>query len=360
MGSDRLTRRECLSRGAGALLAAGLAGAGGYWLRERSPEAHDALRGQPPSLVLRDYFAPVTLPPDAPRIAVAIGDEGQFEALVRAALAGLDRERGVRRFIGPNDVVLIKPNVGFDRPPAMGATTHPELVRWLVRLCREAGAREVLIADYPIESPEACFARSGIARVAGEEGARVVSATPRDFAAVSVRWALAGSLLSGWPVFVEPLRRATKLIGIAPVKDHNLSRASITLKNWYGLLGGRRNQLHQAIHEVISDLAVLFSPTFVIADGTRVMLTNGPTGGRSTDVRPGGVLGRSVVVAATDPVACDAWCYENLLGRDPAELTYLKLARQKVATAAALGRCGFGESDWRAYNRQGLIVTTHV
>jgi uncharacterized protein (DUF362 family) len=360
MGSDRLTRRECLARGAGAVLAAGLAGAGGYWLRERSTDAHDAARGQPPSLVLRDYFAPVTPPPDAPRISVAIADAGQFEALVRAAVGGLDRELGMRRFVGAGDVVLIKPNVGFDRPPAMGATTHPELVRWLVRLCRAAGAREVLIADHPIESPEACFARSGIARVAGEEGARIVLATSRHFARVSARWGSGQRVLEDWPVFVEPLRRATKLIGIAPVKDHNLSRASITLKNWYGLLGGRRNQLHQAIHEVISDLAVLFSPTLVIADGTRVMLANGPTGGRSTDVRPGGMLGRPVVVAATDPVACDAWCYENLLGRDPAELTYLGLARRKVAAAAATGRCGFGESDWRVYDRRRLIVTANV
>ena len=45
---------------------------------------------------------------------------------------------------------------------------------------------------------------------------------------------------------------ATKVIGVAPVKDHNLCRASMTTKNWYGLLGGRRNQFHQdcALHQV--------------------------------------------------------------------------------------------------------------
>jgi len=146
---------------------------------------------------------------------------------------------------------------------------------------------------------------------------------------------------------------------VAPVKDHNLSSASMTLKNWYGLLGGRRNLLHQAIHRVISDLALLVSPTLVIADGTRVMLTNGPTGGRAGDVRPGGRLGVPVVAAAVDPVACDAWCFENLLGRDPQRLPFLRMAREKIAAAAGAGR-RFGECDWRAYERQGQVVRNGV
>jgi uncharacterized protein (DUF362 family) len=158
-----------------------------------------------------------------------------------------------------------------------------------------------------------------------------------------------------WPVFQAPLARATKLIGIAPVKDHNLCSASMNLKNWYGFLGGRRNQLHQAIYEVISDLALLFSPTLVIADATRVMMRSGPTGGRLSDVQPGGALGRPAVIAAVDPVACDAWCYENLLGRDPGQLAYLSLAAQKIA-----GLPRFAERDWRLYAAAGKIVTTSL
>jgi uncharacterized protein (DUF362 family) len=134
----------------------------------------------------------------------------------------------------------------------------------------------------------------------------------------------------------------------------------MNLKNWYGLLGGRRDQFHQAIHHVISDLAMVFSPTLVLADATRVMMRNGPTGGRASDVRPGGLLGRAAVVASVDPVACDAWCYENLLGRDPANLAYLDLAWKKIGFQIAQGTRRFGERNWRIYDRESRVVSTAV
>ena len=166
--------------------------------------------------------------------------------------------------------------------------------------------------------------------------------------------------LGRWPILYDPLAKATKVIGIAPIKDHNLCSASMNLKNWYGLLGGRRNQFHQAIHDVVSDLAMMMSPTLVIGDATRVMMRNGPTGGRASDVKAGGELVIPTVIASVDPVACDAWCYQNLLGRDPANLTYLSLASEKIQQQSSTGRKRYGECDWQIYNRQGKIVTTNV
>ena len=53
----------------------------------------------------------------------------------------------------------------------------------------------------------------------------------------------------------------------------------MTMKNWYGLLGGRRNIFHQDINTIIAELAMMVKPTLVILDGTQIMMTNGPTGG---------------------------------------------------------------------------------
>ena len=53
----------------------------------------------------------------------------------------------------------------------------------------------------------------------------------------------------------------------------------MTMKNWYGLLGGRRNQFHQHIHSIVSDFALMMKPTLVILDGMNVLMSNGPTGG---------------------------------------------------------------------------------
>ena len=122
MNSDGLTRREWLTRGAGALAAAGVAAAGGYLLHDPVGDA-----GLPDfddqALTLPNYFAKIDFPASSPRISVATGTEDKIDRVVRAAVEGLDRNVGMRRFISPGDVVLLKPNVGFDRPPYLGATT---------------------------------------------------------------------------------------------------------------------------------------------------------------------------------------------------------------------------------------------
>jgi|GEM_PF-66332 len=390
MIDEVLTRRECITRGAGAILAAGAAATAGYLLYDPTGDAglEDALwrrsptsgptGGMPAPRQLGNYFADVDFPPSNPLISVATGEASvressppvrepllaPIEKMVRAAVGGLDPSLGMKRFVTRGDVVLIKPNVGFDRPPHLGATTHPEVLRWVTRLCTEAGARKVIVTDNPIEAPQVCFARSKIRQVAQEEGAEIVLPTQSRFEVLTIRdrkpdWSK-GEVLWRWPILYRPLAEATKVIGVAPIKDHNLCSASMNLKNWYGLLGGRRSQFHQAIHNIVSDLGLMISPTLVIADATRVMMRNGPTGGRPSDVTPGGVLGRPAVIASVDPVACDAWCYENLLGRDPAKLTYLDLAHKKIQAQIAAGQRRFGQRGWRVYDHQGKIVTTDV
>jgi len=359
MTDTRLTRRELLQRGAGAVIAAGLAAAGGYALYD--PKGNRGLRtANDAALKLKNYFADIDFPASSPRLSIATGGPESMEKLVRAAIGGLDPSQGIKRFIAKGDVVLIKPNVGFDRAPHLGATTNPEVLRWTIRLCNEAGAGRVIIADNPIESPDACFSKSGIKEIADAEGAKVMLPAENTFATLAIRDRAPdptrGEALGRWQLFHRPLADATKVIGLAPIKDHNLCGASMNLKNWYGLLGGRRNQFHQAIHNIISDLGLMMSPTLVIADGTRVMMRNGPTGGRTTDVKPGGEIGRPTIVASVDPVACDAWCYQHLLGRDPAKLAYLEMAQRKIAEQTATGVKRLGERDWQAYERAGLIA----
>ena len=363
MSDKNLTRRDVLRRGAGAVVGAGLAGAGAWWLYD---PVGDAGLPQPADHKLRlpNYFAEVDWPESNPHLSVATGSEQNIGPMVRAAVAGLDPERGLQRFITRRDVVLIKPNVGFDRPPHLGATTHPEVLRWVIRLCQEAGARQVIVADNPIESPQACFAKTGLGRVTEEEGGKVMLPSQAAFDTLVIRDRLPDpsrfEALGQWQVFHRPLAAASKVIGLAPIKDHNLCGGSMSMKNWYGLLGGRRNQFHQAIHNIVSDLALMMSPTLVIADGTRVMMRNGPTGGRLSDLRPGGEIGRPAIVASVDQVACDGWCYEHMLGRDPSRLAYVELAAKKIAEKTAGGEKRPAQADWRVYERQDKIATTSV
>ena len=191
------------------------------------------------------------------RQGVARGSD--VRAMVRSAIDALG---GISRFVQSRDVVVIKPNVAFERAAPLGATSNPEVVAELVNLVREAGASEVRVADNPIESPESCFVRSGVRRAALEAGARVFLPSPGDFETLHVKGA---KWIQRWPFFWRPFDGADKVIGVAPVKDHNLCRASMTTKNWYGLLGGRRNQFHQDIHGIITDLALMMRPTLVVS-----------------------------------------------------------------------------------------------
>jgi uncharacterized protein (DUF362 family) len=236
---------------------------------------------------------------------------------------------GIEQFIKKGDRVLLKVNAAFASPPALSATTHPALVAEVARLCLGAGAASVIVTDNPINDAQSCFRLSGIARASASVGARVVLPNESLFQPVTVAGA---RLIKDWPVLAEPFHGVTKLIGLAPVKDHHRSGASMTMKNWYGLLGGSRNVFHQNIHTIILELATMVRPTLVILDGTTTMMTNGPTGGSLDDLKA-----TNTMIASTDQVAADAFG-ATLLGKTAASLRFI------VRAAAA----GLGTADYES------------
>ena len=328
---DRISRRSLLVRGAGFT---GLTAAGSYlaFAPESSPLSlrdDTGLRSEPPEPVFR--LPDFRVLPKTGAADVGIGRGG---AVRERMLKALDAVGGLEHFIQPGDVVLVKPNVAFDRSPNLGATTHPDLMTTLLQLLLvDARAAEVRVCDNPIESPADCFAKSGIGRATEEAGGQVYLPDNNAFETLETPGA---TLIERWDFFKRPFRSVNKVIGIAPVKDHNLCHASLGIKNWYGLLGGRRNQFHQDIHEIIADLSIMIRPTLNILDGTNVLMENGPTGGD-----PSNVKNADVILAGTDPVAMDAWAYEHLLERR-GELEYLRRAELK----------GSGLRDYRGRTRE--------
>ncbi len=280
----------------------------------------------------------VELPAGRPGIAAVRGKDPA--TMVRAVLATLGGPDGIKAFVKKGDVVAVKPNAGFSQPPEIGATTHPDVVAEVVRLCFAAGAKEVRVFDNPIEQFEKCFAASGIRRAALENGARILQPSKDDFREVSVPGAVA--LKPSWPFFVRPFEGADKVIGLSVLKDHNLAVATMAMKNWYGCLGGPRNQLHQDIHGSIADLAALVQPTLVILDATRILMRSGPTGGNVSDCASANTL-----VAGTDAVAVDAFAvglFREMDGNDrrhtEAACRYLALSRDRK----------IGTTDWKSLN----------
>jgi uncharacterized protein (DUF362 family) len=245
---------------------------------------------------------------------------------------------GIERFVKPGEVVAIKPNVAFASPPMLGATAHPDLVAEVVRLCYSRGkAKKVIVTDNPINDPSSCFTLSGIGRAAGEAGAEIILPKAHLFKHTTLA---NGRLIRNWPIFFGPFEKADKLIGIAPVKHHHRAGASMSMKNWYGLLGGRRNIFHQDINTIIAELAMMVKPTLVILDGTEVMMTNGPTGGSLSDLRRADTL-----VASCDMVAADSYgC--TLLDLKVSDLPYLAQAE----------KAGAGTTNYQSLEPKSVVV----
>jgi len=312
-----MNRRDFIVRATKASAAIAATGAVGYWLYDRTgPTGQSVIQ----NVSLPDF----SLPQAGNRMAIVTGADR-----VKTVNRALQALGGIQQFIKPGDRVVLKVNAAFATPAALGATSHPELVAEVARLCLRVGAASVVVTDNPINDPQSCFSLTGITPAAVAAGARVAMPGEASFKPVTVAGA---KLIRDWPLLYEPLRGATKLIGIAPVKDHNRSGASLTMKNWYGLLGGRRNVFHQDIHTIITELAMMVKPTLVILDGTMTMMTNGPTGGSLDDLKQ-----TNTMIVSTDHVAADAFGV-TLLGKSAADLPYIRRA------AAA----GAGTGNWES------------
>jgi len=307
-----LPRRQFLSRAAKAGISIAAAGAISYAL-------YDA-EGPTPGVSVEDLVTlpDFSIPPEEGRTISIVTGSDRAKTVGRA----IELLGGLGRFVIKGQTVAIKPNVAFASPPMLGATANPELVAEVVRLCYAAGAKQVLVTDNPINDPASCFMLSGIAKAVTAAGAKVI--LPRD-SLFKYTTLAGGKLIRNWPVYFEPFSKVDRLIGISPIKHHHRSGASMTMKNWYGLLGGRRNVFHQDINTIIAELAMMVKPTLVILDGTDVMMTNGPTGGSVSDLKR-----KNTLIASTDMVAADSFgC--SLLDLRPSDLPYLAKARQAGA-----------------------------
>jgi uncharacterized protein (DUF362 family) len=238
-------------------------------------------------------------------------------AITRAAV---DLLGGMKRFVGRGDVVCVKPNIGWDRTPELAACTNPEVVKTLVELCLAAGAKEVVVTDNSTNQANRTFVRSGIQAAAKEAGARVLLPSPFRMK----KMALGGEWLKDWEVFLD-VSEADKIINVPIAKHHSLARVTLGMKNWLGAVGGARNQLHQKLDQAEVDLARFFKPTLTVLDAYRMLVRNGPQGGRLSDTKL-----QKTVVAGKDYVAVEA-AGATLFGIKPEDLLFIKLAAERKA-----------------------------
>jgi len=329
MCEDKLKRREFIKLAGKASLLTAVFGTGGYLISK------NVYRPPGKTAIINDHDKSVSPNPEYPDL-VSIKSEDYGEAIA----VGVGLIGGIGRFVSRGDIVTIKPNIGWDRTPDQGANTNPDLIEAVAKLCFDAGASKVIITDMPCNDFRRTFLRSGIGALSRKIGVDIVYPEQHRFVNVD----LGGEILGKWPV-LRPFLETDKLINMPVVKHHGLTKMTAGMKNWYGVLGGPRNRLHQQIDISIADLADFFSgprnrlhqqidisiadladffrPTLIIVDATRVLFRNGPVGGSLSDVET-----HHTVIAATDQVAADSYSC-RFLNLEPGSLRFLQIGESR-------------------------------
>jgi uncharacterized protein (DUF362 family) len=220
---------------------------------------------------------------------------------------------GIRKFISRGDIVVIKPNIGWDRLPEQAGNTNPEVMATIVKLCFEAGAKKVKIFDRSVNDPRRCYKQSGISDAVSPLGAELSYIDDRRFSEISIK----GQVLKSWPLYKD-IFEADKIINVPIAKHHGLAKLTMAMKNWMGIMGGERGRIHQKIGESLADICLVVKPTLTVLDAVRILTANGPQGGNLNDVKR-----IDTIIVSTDQVAIDSYG-ATLFGMKGSDLSYVK------------------------------------
>lgn len=237
------------------------------------------------------------------------------EDLVNEAIKALG---GIEKFIKRGDTVLVKPNIGWNKAPEYAATTNPQVVNTVIKLCYKAGAKKVKVWDRTCDNAKMSYKNSGIEKATIDAGGEILFVEERD----KTKWSevkLDGIDLKSWPIYDE-LLKVDSIINIPIAKNHGSATLTLGMKNWMGVIGGNRGAFHLNLHQRIADISAFIKPKLVIIDAVRILTRHGPKGGNLEDVKK-----IDTVIAGVDQVAVDSYA-STLFGLKGEDIGYIKIA----------------------------------
>jgi uncharacterized protein (DUF362 family) len=192
-------------------------------------------------------------------------------------LAALDRAikefGGMGAFVRRGQTVVVKPNIGWDRPPEACANSNPLLVKRLVEHCLDAGARKVWVFDHSCDSGPRCYANSQIERYAKEGGAEVVSG---ESSSSYHEVAIPGSLRLKKARVHELVLEADVFINVPVLKNHSGAGMTCAMKNLMGIVWDRGEFHRSDLDQCIADSCLIRKPSLNVVEAWKVMQTGGP------------------------------------------------------------------------------------
>lgn len=259
---------------------------------------------------------------EPPDVSVAKGDDPK--ANTKLAIEALG---GMKRFVAKGDVVVIKPNMAFERRPELATTTNPDAVVAVVELALNAGAKEVKVFDHTVMDPEKSYAESGVAEAAQKAGAKVYQVKDLEVVTLDIP---DGEFLKKSSVYRDAIE-CDCYINLPVAKLHGLTGVSLGMKNHLGVTADNRMwQWHFGINQAICDFATAFKPKLVVIDAWRALHHANPRGGRPDWAKP-----HRTCIAGVNQASVDAVATSELFKGQPDKIAHLDKA----------AKAGVGEID---------------
>ena len=215
---------------------------------------------------------------------------------------------GIERFVNRKENILVKPNFLHSSDQSKAVTTHPSVIKAMLRLLNDAGYGKVKFGD----SPAMGSCRSAAAALGLEDG--IYGATVADMSE-AVDFPFPEGTTAKHFRFAREVTEADAIINLCKMKTHALERITGAVKNVYGLVCGANKAAGHVsfpnasvFARMLTDIHRAVNPRLHIMDGIIAMEGNGPSSGDPVEM--------NVMLFSDDPVALDTvYCW--LIGLDP-------------------------------------------
>lgn len=224
----------------------------------------------------------------------------------------------------PDLKVVIKPNLIMAKSPDYPVTTHPLVIKCVVRWLREHKVEHITLAESSSGLYNAEYMKN-VYHVCGLRPLEPELTLNMDFSAKTVQ--TAPGFVNHSFHLITPIVEADYIINICKLKTHSMTGYSGGIKNLFGTIPGlEKPQMHYRWPEIedfsrmLVELAETVNPNLTIIDAIDAMEGNGPTGGTSHPL--------NLLLASRDIWTQDYFA-AGLMGLDPMEIVMIRQAVEK-------------------------------
>ncbi|MEK6645341.1 MAG: DUF362 domain-containing protein [Candidatus Firestonebacteria bacterium] len=263
------------------------------------------------------------------KVAIVKCDKYEEEKVENAIRKSLEQIGGLKKIIKTGDKVFLKPNFLTAKTPDEAVTTHPFIIKAVIKCVREVGGI-ISVGDCPGEvllGIEKIWEITGVKKVCDEMGVELVNLEKSGSKEVVLN---NGRRL----VIAIPILECDCLISLPKFKSHTLTGLTGAIKNLFGTIPGLNKASYHRVCKgpadfasVTADILATVKPKLAIMDGVIGMDKDGPSAGRIRDI--------GVIMASYDCVALDT-VMSHIVNYPPMKIDTIRVASEQDLGVADL------------------------